>query len=474
MKAKFNNSLFTVLSMTVLMSCSTSRSATAQYPDDNDRYDNYQDDDSYNDDDNDYYDEPSESDVNINVFVNELSPYGHWINSPSYGQVWIPYETGFTPYYTRGHWVYSNYGWTWASDYRWGWAPFHYGRWANDPFYGWMWVPGYQWGPAWVGWRTGGDYYGWAPLAPGINISIGFGFGNYMPANNWCFVPRRYIGYNNFNRYAVNRSRNVTIIRNTTIINNTNIYRNTRYVTGPSRMEVERYTGRRVNELRVSNSARPGATRITNNNTVNIYRPQVNRNPAIRNDNRNSRIDANGNGLPSHNNNTPNQNPRVIRTPERRTDNNNNNDNRKPDPRDRVNDNRNNNHVDINRDMTNDINRNRDNNSNRNNNQRRDNDITTRPPQQNDNRYPDNRNYNNRNNDQQNRQNNQRPPSDFNRNQQPQNRSLDQNRNNGQRPDYNNNRSNGHSWQPSQQQPQRNAPARPAPPQQRDSRRRPA
>jgi hypothetical protein len=327
MKAKFNNSIFTVLSMTLLMACSSTRNATAQYPNDgNDDYGNYQNNDNYNNDDaynNDdgNYEEPSESDVSMNVFVDALNPYGRWINSPSYGQVWICNEANFTPYYSGGHWVYTNYGWTWASNYSWGWAPFHYGRWAYEPMYGWMWVPGYQWGPAWVGWRTGGDYYGWAPLSPGINISIGFGFGSGYPANNWCFVPRRYIGYSNFGHYAVNRSRNITIIRNTTIINNTNIYRNTRYVTGPNRTEVERYTGRRINEVRVSNSSRPGASRITNNNTINIYRPQINKKEVTKNDvNINRR--PNDNNAPSHNN-----------IPDRRNNNdnnrNNNGDNRK-------------------------------------------------------------------------------------------------------------------------------------------------
>ncbi|MFX8813069.1 DUF6600 domain-containing protein, partial [Acinetobacter baumannii] len=85
---------------------------------------------------------------------------------------------GFTPYRTGGHWVYSNAGWAWASDYNWGWAPFHYGRWAFDPMYGWFWVPGYEWAPAWVSWRSGGGYYGWAPLSPGINISVNATFGN--------------------------------------------------------------------------------------------------------------------------------------------------------------------------------------------------------------------------------------------------------------------------------------------------------
>ena len=76
----------------------------------------------------------------------------------------------FRPYNTGGHWVWTDeYGWMWASEYAWGWAPFHYGRWVFDDYYGWMWVPGYEWSPAWVEWRTGGDYFGWAPLGPGVS-----------------------------------------------------------------------------------------------------------------------------------------------------------------------------------------------------------------------------------------------------------------------------------------------------------------
>ena len=31
---------------------------------------------------------------------------------------------------------------------------------------GWVWVPGYTWAPAWVSWRYGDGYAGWAPLPP--------------------------------------------------------------------------------------------------------------------------------------------------------------------------------------------------------------------------------------------------------------------------------------------------------------------
>src|SRR5579862_5018255 len=73
--------------------------------------------------------------ISFSVFHDNLQAYGRWVNNPHYGQVWISNESGFVPYKTGGHWVYTDYGWTWVSDYSWGWAPFHYGRWDYDASY---------------------------------------------------------------------------------------------------------------------------------------------------------------------------------------------------------------------------------------------------------------------------------------------------------------------------------------------------
>ena len=215
--------------------------------------------------------------VSFQSFYDELSPYGSWINSPEYGYVWQPYDNqGFRPYSTNGHWVWSDeYEWIWVSDYNWGWAPFHYGRWRHDPFNGWLWVPGYQWSPAWVSWRTGGEYYGWAPLGPGIDID--YSFGNYSPPYDyWCFAPRRYITSHRIYDYCRDERENVTIIRNTKIINNYNIHggrdRNI-YVNGPRRFEAEQYTNQSIKPVNVRELQRPGRTAV-NNNEVAIYRPK--------------------------------------------------------------------------------------------------------------------------------------------------------------------------------------------------------
>jgi hypothetical protein len=73
--------------------------------------------------------------VSFQMFYDQLSPYGQWVNDPNYGYVWIP-DVGpnFQPYATNGYWTMTDYGNTWVSDYEWGWAPFHYGRWLYDNY----------------------------------------------------------------------------------------------------------------------------------------------------------------------------------------------------------------------------------------------------------------------------------------------------------------------------------------------------
>ncbi len=230
--------------------------------------------------------------VSFSVFYNSLKPYGHWMNNSTYGQVWISNDRNFVPYSTGGHWAYTDYGWTWVSDYDWGWAPFHYGRWNYNTNYGWYWVPGYEWAPAWVAWRGGGDYYGWAPLSPGLNVTVNF---NTIPANWWVFAPHRYITSPAISRYYIPRQRNVTIIRNTTVVNNVTVRNNVHYVAGPRRQDVERVNRMKVKTYTVSNSSRPGRT-VVNNNTVNVYRPAIdNSKTVVVNKNSNNKTTVNKN-----------------------------------------------------------------------------------------------------------------------------------------------------------------------------------
>ena len=219
------------------------------------------------------YGQPGYDQSNGQGFYDELGPYGQWVQTPEYGNVWIPdVEPGFQPYATNGHWVVTEFGNTWVSDYAWGWAPFHYGRWYQDRYRGWAWVPGNDWGPAWVSWRSGGGYYGWAPLGPGINMDVNVN----IPFNYWTFVPQIYITSPRLYSYCVPRPRVVNIYQNTTIINNVYRVNNRSYAYGPRREEIESVTRRSVPVYRIENAGRPGRT-VFRDNSVGIYRPDMNR-----------------------------------------------------------------------------------------------------------------------------------------------------------------------------------------------------
>lgn len=269
---------YLALLLTAVVGLAASGCSSAQYgqrpgygnqPDYGDSQAGYDNQSGYNQPD--YTNQPGDGSPD---FYSDLAPYGDWVQTPEYGRVWIPRaEAGFQPYASNGHWIVTDYGNTWVSDYAWGWAPFHYGRWYRDNYRGWAWVPGNDWGPAWVSWRTGGGYYGWAPLGPGINVGGNF---NIAP-NFWTFVPQIYITSPQLYSYCVPRPRVVNIYQNTTVINN--IYRNNNrsYYYGPNRNEIERVTRRSVPVYRIERQDRPGRYDVSNG-AVRIYRPDVARN----------------------------------------------------------------------------------------------------------------------------------------------------------------------------------------------------
>ena len=138
----------------------------------------------------------------VGVFYDTLSPYGEWIVVEQVGRVWRPHPwivgAEFEPYVTGGYWVNTDAGWSFKTEWVWGWAPFHYGRWYRDGSLGWVWVPGTTWAPAWVEWRYGGGYVGWAPLPPpGVAVV----YHSYQAP--WVFVPTRYLVEPEVRRYAL-------------------------------------------------------------------------------------------------------------------------------------------------------------------------------------------------------------------------------------------------------------------------------
>jgi hypothetical protein len=170
-------------------------------------------------------------DVTYQEFYNALSPYGSWVQMPGYDYVWQPLATvqdnTWRPY-TLGHWVYTDDGWTWLSEEPFGWLTYHYGRWMRTHTLGWVWVPGDQWAPAWVSWRYGNNYVGWAPLPPEAQFDGATGIQQWadqqydLGASDYTFVPATDFGEGNMADVEVPPDENGSIYDDSN--NETNIY----------------------------------------------------------------------------------------------------------------------------------------------------------------------------------------------------------------------------------------------------------
>lgn len=188
-------------------------------------------------------------------FYTPLAAEGAWIEVGSYGRCWRPtgIAVDWRPY-CYGHWVWTDCGWYWASDEPWAWACYHYGSWAYDSAYGWIWVPGIEWAPAWVSWRVGGGYIGWAPLAPR---------GFRLAGPQFVFVPEA--------RFSEPLRPGMVVVNNTTVFNNTTVVNNVRRETrtleggarskvvvneGPGVAQLEKGGGRKFRAVPIQEAAR--------------------------------------------------------------------------------------------------------------------------------------------------------------------------------------------------------------------------
>ena len=203
-----------------------------------------------------------DGDMDVSTFDETLSPYGQWVDTgsgPNDGRAWRPdpdvVGEDFQPYATGGRWIYSDYGWTWESDYPWGWAPFHYGRWALTPSWGWVWYPGAVWAPAWVDWRFGGGYIGWAPLPP-----VGYAVVVQPWRPYWCFVPSNVFVYRDVWAYRLPVDHIHAAYAATVPVHQAVSYGRARWYAGPPVPQVEHAVGHPV--PRVTGFTPPAPGRI--------------------------------------------------------------------------------------------------------------------------------------------------------------------------------------------------------------------
>jgi len=239
----------------------------------------------------------------VAYFYQELDPYGHWIFAEDNQWCWQPAvvvgNAGWRPYWDQGHWVYTDHGWYWASDYPWGWAVFHYGRWHLHPHHGWIWFPDRVWGPAWVAWRTGGDYCGWAPLPPaahydavagnflfrGRHVDVSFDFGLDWNHFNFCYLreigerPRQHFHEEQEIRTIYNQT---TVINNYTVVKAGNEGEKHAHIVnhGIDPARVAEVKGRPIEAVKIQDLRSPPPNRAherldARKKTLEVYRPKL-------------------------------------------------------------------------------------------------------------------------------------------------------------------------------------------------------
>ena len=207
------------------------------------------------------------TDVSLDFFYDNIGSDGSWVEVADYGYCWQPSVAVSNPSwrpYADGYWAYTDVGWTWVSYEDFGWATYHYGRWTRLSDRGWFWVPGREWGPAWVSWRTGGDYVGWAPLPPRGGGEVDY---DNRPINGqvdveldigpayYNFVDVRYIGEPVLRDRIVEPNLNITYISQTVNVTNITYTNSTVYNYGPDYNTLSRYSTRPIRRMTLERDA---------------------------------------------------------------------------------------------------------------------------------------------------------------------------------------------------------------------------
>jgi hypothetical protein len=218
---------------------------------------------------------PPAPEVTIDVFEDALAAHGEWIVVAPHGRVWRPIHVaaGWQPY-LYGEWVWTDDGWFWLTDEPWGWATYHYGRWGWDRALGWFWVPGFVWAPAWVAWRVGDGFVGWAPLYPGFTVWWTDPYP--LVATHWIFVPMSSFVAVRIEIVAMPRARVPALVRSCRPAPPPNVRRPSPAprLGGPPRQLVEEHVRRPITPARVVAVPAPVETRRrTDLGAVPVYRP---------------------------------------------------------------------------------------------------------------------------------------------------------------------------------------------------------
>lgn len=223
-------------------------------------------------------------DVQESYFYDRLAPYGEWEENADHGWVWSPsgVDADWRPY-SDGQWIYTaDRGWYWHSDVAWSWAAHHYGRWVSLE-QRWLWVPGYEWASAWVAWRHGGGYVGWAPLPPTAKWETGVGVPadsfNYttdIPDKSWVFVEEGSFNDTSIHSVKTKAGVNAVHIKNTAALGTATVKDGVIVNKAITLEAAEKFTKAKITQYRLRSTTTLGGASLPNDEgEVRLFRPRV-------------------------------------------------------------------------------------------------------------------------------------------------------------------------------------------------------
>jgi hypothetical protein len=135
-------------------------------------------------------------------YYEELRRHGEWILVSPYGKLWHPNlrEVGkdFVPYLTGGQWERTPRGWSFEARWPWSEHVFHHGRWLWTQDFDWLWSLDEREGLAYVDWRAGSEWIGWAPQPPQAPRA-----GAPLPEQKWVYVKAKHFAQDEVAKYVV-------------------------------------------------------------------------------------------------------------------------------------------------------------------------------------------------------------------------------------------------------------------------------
>jgi len=139
--------------------------------------------------------------ADFDMILDALNPWGSWAEVAPNDWRYHPDAAVDAVPFTRGQWIYTDFGWSWAGKFPGSWATDHYGWWVLEPSAdgtapgNWGWHPGPDWHAAPVDFRQTKEYIGWRPSKLGpVNELLEKDDERFAHPEEWIWVPKAKFG----------------------------------------------------------------------------------------------------------------------------------------------------------------------------------------------------------------------------------------------------------------------------------------